>query len=513
MGLGTLELELPAELDDRAVLAVLADGLTLDIERASTADRELLDTFDARLREAGLHAEWPAGRAARRRLTLREAGMPPRASEVVHARAIGLAALPAGPLRDRLAPVLEERALIAVARVRSRVLRAAVLNADAKTVVRLAVEHPVVDGHALPGRLLVEPVRGYERDFDRVVGRLRDGLGLAETEMPLFDAAVIAAGGDPEGVQTKVAVELERGTRSDTAAGLVLQALADVAAANVPGTLDDLDTEFLHDLRVSVRRARSVLRELKGVHPPRPRARLRTELKWVQTVTGPLRDLDVQLLEWDEVAGDRAAELTPLRALLERRRAAELARVRRALGSRRFAAAMDAWRALAATPPAEPADDRPRAALPIEAVAADRIRKVYRRMVRDGRRIDDDSPDEDLHELRKRGKELRYLLELFGSLFPSDVVKPTVRALKDLQDVLGRFQDRSVQTTALRGDAEELAAQPGGPNAILAAGLVISALEADKRDARAHFAERFAAFSSPDERKRVRDTFPKIEAP
>jgi CHAD domain-containing protein len=342
------------------------------------------------------------------------------------------------------------------------------------------------------------------------VARLRAGLGLAEAELPLFDAAVIAAGGDPAGVQTKVAVALERGMRSDAAAGLVLQALADVAAANVQGTLDDLDTEFLHDLRVSVRRARSVLRELEGVHPPRPWARLRTELKWVQTVTGPLRDLDVQLLEWDDVAGARADELMPLLALLERRRAAELSRVRRALRSRRFAAALEAWRALAASPPGEAGDDRPRAALPIEAVAADRIRSVYRRMVRDGSRIDDASPDEDLHELRKRGKELRYLLELFGALFPDDVVKPTVRALKDLQDVLGRFQDRSVQTTALRADAEELSAQPGGPDAVLAAGLVISALEADQRDARAHFAERFAAFSAPAERKLVRDTFRKL---
>ena len=155
-------------------------------------------------------------------------------------------------------------------------------------------------------------------------------------------------------------------------------------------------------------------------------------------------------------------------------------------------------------------DDRPRAALPIEAVAADRIRRVYRRMVRDGGRIDDDSPDEDLHELRKRGKELRYLLELFGSLFPSDVVKPIVRALKDLQDVLGRFQDRSVQTEMLRANAEELAALRGGPGAVLAAGLVISALEADQRDTRAHFAERFAAFSSREQRKLVRGTFARV---
>ena len=187
----------------------------------------------------------------------------------------------------------------------------------------------------------------------------------------------------------------------------------------------------------------------------------------MQTVTGPLRDLDVQLLEWDDVAGDRADELALLRALLEQRRARELVKVRRALRSRRFSAVLAAWRALASAPPSE----EPRSAVPIEAVAADRIRKVYRRMVRDGGRIDDASPDEDLHELRKRGKELRYLLELFGSLFPSDVVKPLVRALKDLQDVLGRFQDRSVQTEMLRANADELAALSGGPGAVLAAGL------------------------------------------
>ncbi len=505
MSAGTFELVLPEALDERALLAALAERLTLEVGRATTSDRVLLDTFDARLREAGLRAEWPGRRASRRRLTLREPGMPPRTADVEAGAAVARGAVPPGPVHDRLAPVIEERALVPVARVRSRVLRAAVLNADAKTVVRLAVEHPVVDGHELPGRLLLEPVRGYERDFDRVVGRLRDGLGLEPADVPLFDAAVVAAGGRPEGVQSKPVFELARGMRSDVAAGVVLLALADIAEANVEGVLDDVDTEFLHDLRVAVRRARSVLREVKGVHPPAPRARLRTQLKWVQSVTGPLRDLDVQLLEWDDVAGARADELAPLRALLEQRRAGELRRVRRALRSRRVAAALEGWRALASAPPSE----EPRAALTIETLAADRIRKVYRRMVRDGRRIDDASPDEDLHELRKRGKELRYLLELFGSLFPSDVVKPLVRALKDLQDVLGRFQDRSVQTEMLRANADELAALRDGPGAVLAAGLVISALEADQRDARAHFAERFEAFSSREQRKLVRATFPK----
>ena len=501
-----LELELPEDVDEARFLALLRESLDVEVGRSTTSDRVLLDTFDTRLRSAGLRAE----RTRRGTLIVHEPGMPVRRAEVRDAPAVGVAALPPGPVRDRLAPVLEERALLHVTRMRSRIVPVAVLNGDGKTVVRLSLVHGTVGDAALAPRLLVVPVRGYDRDFERVAGRLRERLRLEPAASTLFDDAVRAAGGRPEGWPSKVRVVLEPGTRSDVAAGLVLLPLADIAEANVPGTLDDLDTEFLHDLRVSIRRARSVLRELAGVHPPEARARVRDELKWAQAVTGPVRDLDVQLLEWDALTASADGELEPLRRLLVRRRSRELTKLRRALRSRRFAAAIEGWRALAATPPGEDAEERPRAAVPIEAVAADRIRRVYRRMVRDGSAIDAASPDEDLHELRKRGKELRYLLELFGSLFPADVVKPMVAALKDLQDVLGHFQDRSVQTDMLRETADELATVKDGPGAILAAGSLISYLEADQRETRAHFAERFEAFAAKSQRKLVRDTFRKL---
>jgi CHAD domain-containing protein len=187
--------------------------------------------------------------------------------------------------------------------------------------------------------------------------------------------------------------------------------------------------------------------------------------------------------------------------------------VLRSLRGRRFASLLEAWHALATAPPAADADvaDRPRAALAIDAVAADRIRSVYRRMVRDGRAIDDDSPDADLHELRKRGKELRYLLELFGGVFAADVVKPMVKTLKGLQEVLGEFQDLTVQRAQLRAAADELTAQGANTEALLAMGRLMATLEARQHEVRAAFAERFAAFSSSGRRKLVRRTFAKLE--
>ena len=44
------------------------------------------------------------------------------------------------------------------------------------------------------------------------------------------------------------------------AAAAILLRLLDTIDANVAGVLADTDTEFLHDLRVSVRRTRSALK-------------------------------------------------------------------------------------------------------------------------------------------------------------------------------------------------------------------------------------------------------------
>ena len=220
------------------------------------------------------------------------------------------------------------------------------------------------------------------------------------------------------------------------------------------GAIADVDSEFLHDLRVAVRRTRSAQRQLRGVFPPEPLGHFREEFRWLQQATGPTRDLDVYLLGFDDlVAGlddERRSDLAPLRTLLRRRRAAERRRMVRALRSPRFTALLEAWRAFLDGLSALPVDDRPDAARPIADLAAERIRRTYRRMVEQGRAIDDASPAEALHELRKLGKELRYLLEFFAALFPVEVVKPMVADLKGLQDVLGRFYDREVQAAMLR---------------------------------------------------------------
>ena len=96
------------------------------------------------------------------------AGAPVREAQVTAAERYLADELPRGPLRDRLAPALGVRALLPLGRVRSRTRSLAVLNRDAKTVVRLELEDAEVVGNGgarLPPRLRVQPVLGYDKAY------------------------------------------------------------------------------------------------------------------------------------------------------------------------------------------------------------------------------------------------------------------------------------------------------------------------------------------------------------
>ena len=122
----------------------------------------------------------------------------------------------------------------------------------------------------------------------------------------------------------------------------------------------------------------------------------------------------------------------------------------------------------------------------------------------------DGSPADDLHELRKRGKELRYLLEFFGGSYPRAVVKPMVSTLKDLQDVLGEIHDCDVhlpETAAflaelVGADVAAVAAGRPAPNRAAYAGLV--ALEVELRARRERCFAAFLAQWADLERKGFR---------
>ena len=310
----------------------------------------------------------------------------------------------------------------------------------------------------------------------------------------------------------KVEVPLAFDQRADAAAAMVLRRLLDVIAGNREGARSGEDIEFLHQLRIAVRRSRTVQRQLATVFPPLELPGFRVEFRWLQQATSEARDLDVYLEDFEEmramVPDPFGADLEPLRQVLGHWRLAANGEAARALSSRRAVELLSDWDALLESLLEYELGERPDATRPIGEVSGRQIRKAYTRVRRLGRAIDADSPAEDYHELRKKGKELRYLLELFGvSLFPAEVVGPLVKSLKALQDVLGRHQDREVQVALLRSLADEVSTLPGGPAALMAMGMLVDRLGLDELAARGEFAESFAAFASSEQDGIVKDTF------
>ena len=206
---------------------------------------------------------------------------------------------------------------------------------------------------------------------------------------------------------------------------------------------------------------------MREVFPEREHEKARSDLAWLGKITGPKRDLDVFLGDLDEHTARLPSlwrpHLDPLRAYLDRQGRVEHGRLIEVLTSERyrgFKRDYPAWLARAAR---RRVQDGPGAGRAVD-LASWAIWRAYRALLSEGFVVLEDTPVvEALHELRKSGKKLRYLLEAFQSLYRSDAVRQLVGELKRLQDCLGAIVDRDVQRRLLRHFGDALALEGEAP--------------------------------------------------
>lgn len=481
------------------------------------------DTFDWRLHRAGgFFTSAPGAGGRRLRSRARSGGRLHRLAidtEPAFARSF-----PPGALRRELEPILEMRRLLPVVEIERRRRIVHLLDDQGKTVARVELRQGTARRpagkrkRALPVTLRSVPLRGYEREHEDLVLALETELGLerarSSRELPVsvevfeLELALAAVGRKPREDKSKLRLDLEPSRRSDEAVAEILRTLFETLLANEDGTRRDLDSEFLHDFRVAVRRTRSALTQLKNVFPSPVTDFFRGEFKWLGGATGPTRDLDVYLLKIDGYEAllreSIRSDLEPLRAFLTRRQRIEHERLVAALDSGRYRDLVRSWREFLAAPESSAAN----AARPIVELASERIWRAYRRVWKKGRAIGPESPADALHGLRIDCKKLRYLLEFFRSLYPASEVDRLIKALKRLQDHLGDFNDLEVQQRKLRDFAAKMEEEGGATAAtLLAMGELVAALGRLQEKERLGFAQRFARFSERKNRRAFRRLF------
>ncbi|MBY0441433.1 MAG: CHAD domain-containing protein [Mycobacteriaceae bacterium] len=411
--------------------------------------------------------------------------------------------LPAGPLRDALAPIIVPRALLQVVTVHRTSREGRILNADEKTVARLVMES---DEHGTT-RLLVLPLRGYAPQAEWIAVRLAGTDGFTAITTTPYAEALASASRHPDNYDKSPTVPLHPDTPAAVAIATVLQHFQTAITDNLAGTIDDLDIEFLHDLRVAVRRTRSILKLTGEVLPADTAVRFAPEFKWLGDLTTPVRDLDVYLLGFDAMVSGLAsaepAELEEFRSFLLQERKVERRSLVRGLQSRRFLRLMDEWSVALA----EAADSSAVGAggLTIAGLARQRVGRVLKRVARQGEHITNDSPGEQVHELRKRCKELRYLLEVFRPLCAVAPHRALVKHLKAVQDTLGDFQDGEVQRNAVRQFAATMMnAGVASSETLLAMGELAAQLDAQQSRARELLPDRLLPFVAEAHQTRVK---------
>jgi len=437
--------------------------------------------------------------------------------------------------RKLLSSHLGIRALMTVASIAVKRRQLNILNQDNKTVAMLSVESYALKGDAdktiFPSRVIVSPVKGYRKTFRQVIQMINDQLRLPSVETTLLDEMLAA---EKEGkVEIKIPAPgeltlsqpLKDTHTTGEAVRLLLRHFLHVMQANEPGLRDAIDTEFLHDYRVAVRRTRTLLSQIKQIFPAKPLDYFRHELFWLGQITGPTRDLDIYLLNFDgyrqELPKVMQKHLTPFHEFLERHWKSEHARLCRKLDSKRYQRLIKVWRdtleekninPLHQTRQKKTAEQETvNVTLPARQVAGKSIWKLYRRALKEGEAITPQSLDADLHELRKTCKKLRYLIEFFQVFYPDKAIRNLLKQLKQLQDNLGDFQDLCIQTTQLNHFAEQMQQEGhegyADTKTIMAMGVLVEKLYLRKTVVRAEFHRRFKTFAQPETSNAFSDLF------
>ncbi len=503
----------------------------VELELPARLQRTRYDSFDGGLWRAGLQLETRAHGAQAHTLRVTGGGGPSAqlflATALPQGTPLQLTALPRGPLRSRLLAAAKDRALLPQLTLTSH-RASGTLEVDGipQAVVHLDTDlevEPAGDGgprttievEALPGRdTAAEALR------HRLAAALRETTSAAGLDAPLqgdgLRLAATRAGVDLRGWRGPLRPELDRRAPALVGVRTVLRSFADALDANWQGTTDHIDDAFLHEFRVALRRTRSLLAQSRRVLPADVRRDQRDAFRWLGTVTSSARDLDVYVASWQELTDlldpVDAAELEPVLAHLAGQRAEAHGEVARALGSDRAHQLRASWRAWLEQPDDQVTGGR-RAEEPLGRVVGARILAAQERVLERGRSIRADSPATELHELRKDGKRLRYLLEAFGHLGGRKRSAATITHLTHLQDNLGAFQDAHVQAERLRMVLAEMTADGGSrrgasprPGTLEAGARLATALDRQREQARADFDARFADYR----RKRARRTLTEL---
>ncbi|MFI6391394.1 CHAD domain-containing protein [Nonomuraea sp. NPDC050540] len=287
-----------------------------------------------------------------------------------------------------------------------------------------------------------------------------------EAELLEGDQALLAkvgkrlmkAGATPAESSSKLARLLDRPPRpgGPAKAGSAGEVVMDYLDSQVSALLSQdprvrrAEDDAVHQARVAARRMRSALKAFKSIVTGTEH--LQDELRWLGTVLGEARDLEVTRARFAGLLRSLAPELIhgPIQERLGedllKREQDSYNRIREALSGTRYYTLLDGLDALVAEPELAKPAGRPAEAT-LQGVAAKNWKRVTDAYDHAQAIEDEERREIAMHDVRKAAKRARYTAEALG-------MKKLAKHAEAVQEILGLYQDGVVAQETLAKEAE-----------------------------------------------------------
>jgi inorganic triphosphatase YgiF len=225
--------------------------------------------------------------------------------------------------------------------------------------------------------------------------------------------------------------------------------------ANQEGALLGSNPENIHQVRVALRRLRSLLPQFKSAIPRESYAAIADELKWLANALGPARNWDVFVTQTlppilKQFPADQG--LKDLFREASKAQAAARNDAHMALRSQRYDRMLlslgtwlmaDGWHVDVSD------EQKQRLEAPVLEMAQRVLTRCHKTVHQHGPALLA-MPAEERHEVRIAVKKLRYATEFFAALFPGKATRSYIEALAALQDELGVLNDAATTDILLQ---------------------------------------------------------------
>jgi triphosphatase len=313
---------------------------------------------------------------------------------------------------------------------------------------------------------------GEEAALYDLAVRLADALPLRLEIMSKADRGYMLVAADHPMPVRAEALKFPADATLDQAVEIVINGALGQFVANWPALTETHHRESIHQMRVALRRLHTALVFFDRFLPCAAFGIFRAETKRVASALAPARNWDAlrELVE-DGPLTRYAQEGESFEALLttvEERRMAAYAIAQEVINdpsTTRFVLNLRAFVARRAWRSALSGAELLRLTEPARLFARETLERLHKRALKRGRQLSQKAPEE-RHEVRIALKHIRYAAEFFSFFFGG--ARPYIRAVAQLQDGLGAFNDAASATYLLR-DVEAAA----GPQAAKAAGIVL----------------------------------------